>query len=701
MSTDPTFDEEQRRLSETYAKLQDIEADLTAKLNMLSTEAAEDIAAMRDELAFDFAESDHTFDTFTEYELMNKVIDAYNLSNDINKEKLTRTLMLLQRPYFAKVTLQFKPDAAPRDIYLGAAGMTDEKRRHFIIDWRSPVAEVYYNQENGPTQYVADGRVITCDLQLRRQFDLDRNVLHSYFDTTVAIEDPLLLKALRKRRSDKLQAITTTIQREQNRVIRHADVPVLLVNGIAGSGKTSVLLQRIAYLLYTYRDTLDARNVCLITPNPVFQRYIDKVLPEMGERNPQTLTWEQLMGRLGQGDAGADGTVSVEDLRAIDARLEGFTFEDDDFCDIMAGNVRAVSAQQARSVANSLAHLKPGPRFCSLVGEQLRDKLENKMASLASSDAVHGDMMELPVDEQIRLFGYRIFPQSEEEFQQLAKTYLAAKFAPAFDAIESAGWLRLNRIGMRLLGKENLSPTEWIYLKLALTNQGNSNVQFVMLDEVQDYTLAQLMMLQRYFSNAHFLLLGDENQAVKPGTASFADIKALFAARLGAENVEECRLMTSYRSSPEITALFAGLLDATARIDITSVQREGEAPVVVACEPAAYEDTLRQHVVAAREREGLSAVICSSKKVARRLAQALGEDAPQLLAENAALPAQGVVMMHLELAKGLEFDSVIVPDAQADNYPDTPLARRRLYTALSRATQHATVLSCGEMTPLL
>ena len=705
MSSDPILDEEQKHLSSTYAKLEGIRETLAKELAALADEASEDIANMRDELAFDFAEVAHTFETYAEYELMNKVIDSYNLANDINAEKLKRTLLLLKRPYFAKVSLQFKPGSPIRDIYIGAAGMTDDDCRHFIIDWRSPIAEVYYNQQMGPTSYVADGRTITCDLKLRRQFDIDADKLNAYFDTTVAIEDPLLLASLTKRRSDKMSAITTTIQREQNTVIRHTDVPVLLVNGIAGSGKTSVLLQRIAYLFYTYRDMLDARNVCLITPNPVFQKYIDNVLPEMGERNPQTLTWAQLMERLGQGNAGLDGQVSVEDLQNIDTRLASFAFEPDDFCDIMLGKERVIGTGQVRSVAKRLAHHGATPRFCNLVSEELRDKLESRLASQAGSDAVHGEMMDLPEDEQVRIFGYRIFPQSEEEFRELAEKYLEIKYAPAFDGIEQASWLRLSRVGMRLLGKESLSPTEWVYLKLALTNDGNRDVRFVMVDEVQDYSLAQLMMLGRYYPNAHFLLLGDENQAVRPGTASFAELKALFARTHGEGQVDECRLVTSYRSSPEITALFASLVEGGQDIQAASVRSAGEKPEIAAFDKDDYEaalrDRLSQAAANAQENGGLAALICADRKSMRKVAALLGQEAPLALGDGAALPESGVVMMPLDLAKGLEFDQVIIPDADVTHYGDDRLSRRRLYTAISRATQRVTIMACEKLSPLL
>ena len=235
--------------------------------------------------------------------------------------------VLLREPYFAKIALQFKEGHPAKELYIGSAGISDENYRRLVVDWRSPVAEVYYNQTMGPTSYVADGRTIHVDLQLRRQFEIEEDRLITYFDSDVAIEDKLLLASLSRGRLAHMQAITATIQREQNAVVRHEDVPVLQVAGIAGSGKTSVLMQRIAYLFYQHRGALDPTQVFLISPNPVFGRYIDRVLPDLGERNPEILTWEEFLAPLlpaGRGVGESD--VSLERLRAIDAAVASFEF---------------------------------------------------------------------------------------------------------------------------------------------------------------------------------------------------------------------------------------------------------------------------------------------------------------------------------------------------------------------------------------
>ena len=193
---DATFREEQDHLSAIYAQLCALRDTLTEEIETSHKGAANDLREMSEEIRPDFGGTDETMETLAAIETLNSVIDTYNQYHDFTVEKLQRVLLLLRQPYFAKVTLEMRPGRPPRDVYIGAAGMTDEHKRPLIVDWRSPVAETYYNQEMGPTSYQVDGRTRTVNLLLRRQFDITGDVLNSYFDTTVAIEDSLLLGAL-------------------------------------------------------------------------------------------------------------------------------------------------------------------------------------------------------------------------------------------------------------------------------------------------------------------------------------------------------------------------------------------------------------------------------------------------------------------------------------------------------------------------
>lgn len=694
---DPVFQEEQEHLSEAYAKLLAARERLSSRLERNREEAAKDLSDMRDELVLDKSSDVHT-ETMAELESMNRLVDVYNRTDSIFVEELRHVELLLKQPYFAKVRLKFKSGRV-RDVYLGTAGATDESQRHFIVDWRSPVAETYYNQSNGPTSYVANGKTIEVDLELRRQFDLTRDKLNAYFDTTVAIEDPLLLQSLSKRRSEKLTAITATIQKEQNEVVRHEDVPALVVNGIAGSGKTSVLLQRIAYLFYQERENLRPDQVYLFTPNPVFEKYIDHVLPDMGERNPQIFTWKGFIERLGLADRGLGLDTPEEILRTLERGMETLALDVHDFRDIRRGDVVLLRAQQFQALLRKYSHIPPSPHLFAVVNEELHDRLDSRLGQLVKDARVQGNMLDLDVDSKIQIFGSYVDPQTDEEIAECAKTYVDYMYAGAHEDIDASSWVRIDRIGMRLLGKETLASTEWIYLKMLLTGECERDARYVMLDEVQDYTVAQLMVLARYFPNAHFLLLGDQHQAINEGTATFDDVRRVFAELRG--KVDECRLMTSYRSSPEITALFTGLLEEDERIKTSSVHRPGIQPRIEAFAGTdEYLQAVRAVVDEALEADGLTAIVVNSWEAMKWLSSRLDERV-KVLHSDEELPATGVILLDLPLAKGLEFDHVVVPDATGKSYPDTPLARRRLYTALSRATHKVTVIAHGELTPLL
>lgn len=701
MKDDPIFEEEQRRLSQTYETLQTMSRDLVAKMAKSSQDAAADKRALCDEVSPNFASYSDAMETYADYATINRVIDAYNITQSVDAEKLNNIRLLLKQPYFAKIALQFKAGEDPKELYIGTAGVSDEARRRLVVDWRSPVAEVYYNQDDGPTAYEANGRTIEVDLKLRRQFDIHENKLSAYFDTKVAIQDSLLRASLSKRRTARMQAITATIQKEQNVVIRHEDVPALLVNGIAGSGKTSVLMQRIAYLFYRRRDDLDPSEVFLITPNPVFQRYINHVLPDLGERNPVCVTWNEFLQQvMPPARIGGHADVPRTTFKRIDEARASVVLDSQDFKEVRVNGERFLAVGQIQQVAAKFRNIPPGPHLVTLMREELAARLENRFKQLAATDRVLDEIAAFSPDEQIAAFGETFDVQDEDQVRVWAQHYVAIRYADARKAVENDEWLRIDRIGMRLLGVENLSCIEWLYVKMALTGMGNADAKYVMIDEIQDYTAAQLVVLMRYFRQARFLLLGDENQAINPHTATFDEIRAVSEDLRG--SFDECRLMTSYRSSPSITEMFARLVDDDTRMRISSIQRAESAPVILECaSDEEYERELRHAIQQASAGEGLTAVVLPQKHAAKQLQKMLGDGAPLLIDADATLPERGVVLTSLTYAKGLEFDHVIISDGSEHAFPDDDLSRRRLYTTVSRATHKITLLVKGTLTPLL
>ena len=698
------FDEEQAHLTVTHGKLRAMKAALEEKIDAISEKAAREKQDIRSNLSLNFDSDTDSMETYIEFEAMSHSIDQYNIEQDAAQEKLGRVKRLLKAPYFARVKLQFDPEEEPEDYYIGSAGISENAYEHLVIDWRSPIAETYYNQQNGKTFYVVNGNRVDVDLQLRRQYNLEEDRLYSFFDTQIAIEDPMLLQSLASRRTDKMKAITATIQKEQNAVIRSEDVPVLLVNGIAGSGKTSVLLQRIAYLFYRQRENLRPEQVYLLTINPVFRQYIDQVLPDLGEENPRTITWRDFLHIVNAPDKGAYESARESDLRRMESALKTLRLKEEEVCPIMQKGRCVLSRNEILRAAAELEGIEAGPRLMNILSDRLSEMArikirrmerdENEQAKDDSADAATFNSMD-PYGNQ---GGSRRGSDGEPDRKE--QNRITNQYGGAFSTIRNFGFIDIEKIGCRILHKKRLTSAEWIWLKMLLTGMSDKNVRYVMIDEVQDYTAAQLMVLRRYFGRARFMMLGDEFQAIRPGTVSFGKIHELFGE--DGRQTRELPLLTSYRSSPEITNIFTGLLPREKRIFTASVQRPGTAPVVMACESGnEYRRRLRLLVNAAAADEGLTAVICANRASLEKVRQILGDKAPRVIGRNQALPHGGVFLITLDLVKGLEFDGVILPDADRGTYPEDIMARHRLYTAVSRSTKRLSILADGDLTELL
>ena len=700
------FEEEQAHLTQTHGKLSAMKEELEERINAISEKAAKEKQDIRSNLSLNFDSDTDSMETYIEFEAMSHSITQYNIEQDAATEKLGRVKRLLKAPYFARVKLQFDPTEEPEDYYIGSAGVSENSYEHLVIDWRSPIAETYYNQENGKTFYTVNGNRVDVDLQLRRQYNLEEDRLFSFFDTQVAIEDPMLLQSLASSRTDKMKAITATIQKEQNAVIRCADVPVLLVNGIAGSGKTSVLLQRIAYLFYRQRENLRPDQVYLLTINPVFRQYIDQVLPDLGEENPRTITWRDFVHIANAPDKGPYEPAKEADLVKIERALKSLRLEEEDFRPVMQKGRCVLSRREIKKAAEGLTRIETGVRLMNILADRLTEIARDKIRRMERDDKRNYDVeMAAGTEPETEGSGQAASAAAFNSMDPYAETdepgfreqnRIRNQYGGAFSAIGHFAFLDIERIGCRILGRKKLTSAEWIWLKILLTGMGDKNVRYVMIDEVQDYTAAQLMVLRRYFGSAKFMMLGDEFQAIRQGTASFGKIRELFG------QVEEFPLLTSYRSSPEITEIFTGLLPREKRIRTASVQRPGTAPVRMAC--ASTEDyllRLKSLINAAKQDKGLTAVICGNRRSLERIVELLGEDAPPVIRRNQALPAGGVFLITPELVKGLEFDGVILPDADPQMYPEDNLSRHRLYTAVSRAIRRLSILAEGELTGLL
>ncbi|WP_088051191.1 RNA polymerase recycling motor HelD [Virgibacillus dakarensis] len=208
-----------------------------------------------------------------------------------------KTLKRLENsPYFGRIDFLEAGQTESEPIYIGVASLMDKHDENFLVyDWRAPISSLYYDFSPGKAKYETIEGTIAGEMTLKRQFIIRNGLLKGMFDTGITIGDQLLQQALGNNASTSMKSIVATIQREQNKIIRDEKSKCLIVQGVAGSGKTSAALQRVAYLMYRYRETLHAENIVLLSPNPLFSSYVSNVLPELGEANIRQITFQEYL----------------------------------------------------------------------------------------------------------------------------------------------------------------------------------------------------------------------------------------------------------------------------------------------------------------------------------------------------------------------------------------------------------------------
>lgn len=253
-----------------------------------------------DDVTVNFEDSAETAETFASMKQQAELLSERERSHRHMMEQLSTLERLQSTPYFGRIDLveEGAPSSDPDLIYLGVGSLLDESGENYLIyDWRAPVSSLYYDYGPGPVVYRTPAGEIRGEMTLKRQYMIRSGVIRSMFDTGVTIGDELLQEVLGKGSDAAMKSIVATIQQEQNAIIRNERAKLLIVQGAAGSGKTSAALQRVAYLLYRYRGVLTADQIVLFSPNPMFNSYVSTVLPELGEQNMNQTTYQQYLER--------------------------------------------------------------------------------------------------------------------------------------------------------------------------------------------------------------------------------------------------------------------------------------------------------------------------------------------------------------------------------------------------------------------
>ncbi|WP_059173262.1 RNA polymerase recycling motor HelD [Bacillus sp. FJAT-27445] len=290
------FQQEQKRVDRVVERI-------TEEVDRLEEETARrrnEVVQIRKNFSDEVKVNTDTFDDFLETIIgLRQEAQALSVSQSTHKHASKR-LSALRRmqgaPYFGRIDFIEEGNSAQEQIYIGISSLSDTDGQNFLIyDWRAPISSVYYDYQPGPAKYSTPGGIIEGMLEKKWQYLIRGGVLQSMFDTSLTIGDEILQQVLGKGTDKQMHSIVATIQQEQNRIIRHDRGRLLVVHGAAGSGKTSAAMQRIAYLLYKYRDRLNADQIMLFSPNTMFNSYVSNVLPELGEENMQQVTFQEYL----------------------------------------------------------------------------------------------------------------------------------------------------------------------------------------------------------------------------------------------------------------------------------------------------------------------------------------------------------------------------------------------------------------------
>ena len=699
---------EEAYLKNVYQKLLDKKNELRESMDTAKIEGNQSLKEMAGELRLNFDSYLDNLDTFSMIEMKNREIDQMNIKQKNAENQLAKIERLLKSPYFGKVVVDFLDNEPKESFYIGTANFTDDADENLVYDWRSPIAELFYNNMIGPSSYTVRQNKIDTVIKERRQFLLERDRLVKFFDTSVAIQDDVLLEVLGQDETNEMKAITATIQSEQNTIIRDVKSQNILVNGVAGSGKTSAIMQRIAYLLYLYRDTMTSDDLLILSPNHRFIDYISNVLPSLGERNPLNLTIIQLVSQLSaeeiEGEEAYFKRITGENVSEQTERLRSKKFIDNlkqsdplflDHPNFIRGLTKNGKTVLSKKTIEKIYEKVPAhPKLIDRLQatkKALMSEWKNHLLKQAKSPAVQNQVLSLTEDRQLELFGKLISDDSEQSIVAYARKLLQKKYRKITRQIEEMAWVDEHQLFERIYEKRYGSAYAWqptrtvdeaviiLAIRHLLVEKVNVPAfRYLLIDEVQDYTLAQLGLLIELFPKTHFTLVGDENQAIFNSSTTFADIMRCFDDYH--LPIHRYDLRNSYRSSGAITELFKTYAVDQEKIDIVSIRPQGKEPEYRSFRSSEELLKILAEILVSLKGEK-AAVITQTEEETQTLQESIKKNSYGL--ENCQI-------IPLSLAKGLEFDHVILYPFENDG--DEQRRRRQMYTAISRGMKSIVVL---------
>ena len=582
------------------------------------------------------------------------------------------------KPYFASIVFKAE-DGEIYNIYMSLTYLKDEDTNNILYDWRSPICSLFYDYETGPCSYKAPGGIYNGELKRKRQYKIENGELKGVFDNSLNIDDEVLQEVLATESSEKMKNVVNTIQQEQNKVIRNLEDKNLIVQGIAGSGKTTVALHRIAFLLYQIKN-LSSNDILIFSPNNIFTEYISDVLPSLGENNTLQTTFADYLSTF------------ITEYKEI----ETFTDFVSRYYSYSETNPELVKYKQSDQIIKDIDdYLNNYVSNCKFTSD-FKEGEKNLILKVDLNEMLHKRYSKLPLFERVNEMADKLSSNLYKGSKKKVKSFLKlfkenSNFKKDYKEIYKDFFLsdyskmkltekEINYfINKDVLNYEDACIFAYIKGKLeGFIYEGR--IKQVIIDEAQDYNRLQYIIIKNIFKKAEFTILGDINQNINPYYEynSLSDLKDIFT-----EDTKYIELLKTYRSSPEIIEYTNKILNLK---HVNAIRNSNNKPVVIRKGIKSIKESLINDIKSLQNTYKSTALITKDMEEAKKIYSLIKDEIDiDLVDANSKNFHKELIIVPAYISKGLEFDSVIIYNDRENTYRRNE--KNLLYVACTRS-QH-------------